>query len=199
MLIVTRRTFVKLITVGTIQLAVLRATSLLPLRSSTEIVRPPGAVEEDLFKLLCVRCGICTEVCPTKTIRLIDHKYGLDSVSTPGINPEFGPCEFYRGQCEETMRCIQRCPTSALRPVHKEDVKLGTVMFTAEKCLAHLGKECVVCYEMCPVTDAITLTPDVKPVFDDTKCVGCGSCVYSCPAEPIALVLQSKGALRTVV
>ena len=97
------------------------------------------------------------------------------------------------------MRCIQRCPTSALRAIHKEDVKLGTVMFTAEKCLAHLGKECVICYEICPVPDAITLTFDVKPIFDDTKCVGCGTCVYACPQKPKALQLHSKGALRTGV
>lgn len=198
-MIVTRRTFVKLLTVGTIQLAILRATSLLPSRSPAEIVRPPGAVDEDLFKLLCVRCGICTEACPTRTIRLIDHTYGLDAVGTPRIDPAYGPCEFYRGRCEEVMRCTQRCPTGALRPVPKEDVKLGTVTFTIEQCLAHLGKECVVCYEMCPVPEAITLTRDLKPVFDDTKCVGCGTCVYSCPAEPKALRLRSKGARRTVV
>ena len=82
--------------------------------------------------------------------------------------------------------------------VGKEENKMGTVELIPDKCLAYLEKECVVCYEMCPVPDAITLTRDLTPTFDDAKCVGCGTCVHSCPAEPNALHLRSEGARRTV-
>lgn len=160
------------------------------------LVRPPGAVEESYFNSLCIRCGICLEVCPTKAIVLADFTDGVEAVSTPKINPIVGPCEFFRGRCDETMMCSKHCPTGALQLVNKRDVKLGTVKFDPDNCLAYKGKECVVCYEMCPAPEAITTTEDMKPVFHVDKCVGCGTCVNSCPANPKALTLISMNAAR---
>jgi len=94
------------------------------------------------------------------------------------------------------MRCSKFCPTGALQLVNKEEVKIGTVEFNPERCLAYMGKECVVCDEMCPVSEAITITDDLKPVFHGEKCVGCGICVYYCLAEPKALTLRPNGAKR---
>ncbi|TLN03481.1 hypothetical protein FDZ71_12510 [bacterium] len=54
----------------------------------------------------------------------------------------------------------------------------------------------MVCSEMCPVIGAITVTEDLKPLFHLPKCVGCGICVYSCPASPKALTLLADGATR---
>lgn len=193
---VTRREFFRLIAEGAALLGVLKLVSLIPPRVRADIVRPPGAVQEEYFNRLCVRCGICLETCPTKAIVLADFEDGVETVSTPKIEPTMGPCEFYRGRCEEAMRCSKFCPTGALKPVRREEVKLGTVEFNLGRCLAYRGKECIVCNEMCPVPGANTITGDSKPVFHGEKCVGCGICVYSCPAEPKALTLRSKGARR---
>ncbi len=192
-----RRGFLKYLAEGTILLSALRLFSLFPNNGRTEIVRPPGAVEEAYFDLLCIRCGICLEVCPTKTITLMGFEDGMASVNTPKIDPQKGACEFFRGRCEETMRCSRYCPTGALQRVGKEQVKLGTVSFDPENCLAYVEKECLICYEMCPIPGAITMTEDLKPIFNENKCIGCGTCVNSCPTNPKALILISEGSKRT--
>ena len=193
---ITRREFVKVLAGGAAVLGVLKLVSLIPSGARGDIVRPPGAVDKEYFNVLCVRCGICLEVCPTKAIVLAGFEDGIAAVNTPKIDALIGPCEFFRGRCEEVMLCSKFCPTGALQPVDKEKVKLGTVELNPDRCLAYMGKECVVCDEMCPVTDAITLTRDLKPVFHGDKCVGCGTCVNACPADPKALTLTSKGAKR---
>jgi len=193
---ITRRDFIKLLAGGATVLGTLKLVSLIPSETRENIVRPPGAVDEEFFNILCVRCGICLEVCPTKAIVLAGFEAGVAAVNTPKIDPLIGPCEFYRGRCEEVMLCSKFCPTGALQLVDKREVKLGTVEFDRDKCLAYMGKECVVCDEMCPVPEAITLTRDLKPVFHGEKCVGCGICVHACPANPKALTLLPKGAKR---
>ena len=194
---ITRREFFRAFSGGVVALSIFGIASSFSSKGETEIVRPPGAVEEEHFNFLCVRCGICLEVCPTGAIVLTGFENGLASVNTPKIDPLSGPCEFFRGRCEETMLCGKFCPTGALQLVDKNEVKLGTVEFNSDRCLAYMGKECVVCDEMCPVPEAITLTEDLKPVFHGEKCIGCGSCVYACPADPKALILLPKGAKRT--
>lgn len=194
---ITRRDCLRLFGQGAIVLSALRVLSLIPAPGNAHAVRPPGAVEEAYFNLLCVRCGICLEVCPTRTIVFTGFEDGLAAANTPKIHPLIGPCEFFRGRCEEQMQCTQHCPTGALQQVGKEQVKLGTVSFDRDHCLAYQGQECVVCSEMCPVPGVITVTEDLKPSFHLPKCVGCGTCVYSCPANPKALALLPDGATRT--
>lgn len=174
----------------------LKLVSMVPSMASNGTVRPPGAVEEAYFNRLCVRCSICLEACPTKAIVLAGLEHSVETLNTPKIEPTAGPCEFYRGRCEQTMRCNHLCPTGALQPVERGEVKLGTVGFSKDRCLAYQGKECVVCKEMCPVPAAITVTADLKPVFHGEECVGCGTCVYTCPARPKALALEPTGARR---
>ena len=193
---ITRRKFCKFLAEGAIVLGILKLVSLTSTEAQKDVIRPPGAVDEVNFNLLCVRCGICLEVCPTKTIVYAGFQDGIMSVNTPKIDPLIGPCEFFRGRCEETMLCSKYCPTDALQLVNKELVKLGTVDFNPESCLAFQGKECVVCDEMCPVPEAITITEDLKPVFHRDKCIGCGACVNSCPAIPNALTLLPKDVKR---
>ncbi|MGQ9542490.1 MAG: 4Fe-4S dicluster domain-containing protein [Candidatus Bathyarchaeia archaeon] len=191
---IVRRRFLRILAESLFILGSLRFASTLTW-SSEGPIRPPGAVEEEHFNLLCVRCGICLQVCPTKTIMLSGLEYGVQAVNTPIINPVYGPCEFYRGRCEEEMRCGRYCPTGALRQMDRQQVKLGRVFFNSEYCLAYLGVECMVCAEMCPVPGAITIH-DRKPLFNVDYCVGCGTCLHVCPANPKPLHLTSKGARR---
>lgn len=193
---VTRREFVKALAEGAAVLGVLKFVSLIPFGARAGVVRPPGAVDKEYFNLLCVRCGICLQVCPTKAIVLAGFEDGIAAVDTPKLDTVIGPCEFFRGRCEEVMLCSQFCPTGALQLADKEEVKVGTVELISDRCLAYLEKECVVCDEMCPVPEAITLTRDLKPVFHEDECVGCGICVHACPADPKALILLHKGVKR---
>ncbi len=194
---ITRRGFFKLLADVGVVLGSLSLISLISTDKRESFVRPPGAIDKAYFNLICVRCGICLEVCPTNTIVLAGFEDGVEAVNTPKIDPLIGPCEFFRGRCEETMRCGRYCPTGALQPIGKEHVKLGSVEFFPDSCLAYKGKECIVCDEMCPIPEAITVTNDLKPVFHEDKCIGCGTCVHSCPAIPNALNLIPKGAKRT--
>jgi len=174
----------------------LKLTSFVASRTRGDFVRPPGAVEEEYFTRLCIRCGACVQVCPTKAIVLATFEDGIDVVDTPKIDPIMGPCEFYRGRCEETQLCSEICPTGALQSVNREEVQMGTVELIRDICIAEEGKECVVCDEMCPIPEAVEIDEELKPIFFDEECVGCGICVNNCPAEPKALFLIPKGAIR---
>ncbi|MEM3429866.1 MAG: 4Fe-4S dicluster domain-containing protein [Candidatus Bathyarchaeia archaeon] len=191
---IVRRSFIKYLVEGAVIIGCLKFVSTVA-SSSNEPVRPPGSVEEKYFNLLCVRCGICLQVCPTGAVVLSGFEYGAQAANTPIINPIYGPCEFYRGRCEEEMRCSRHCPTGALRQIDRGEVKLGTIHLNKEYCLAHRGLECMVCAEICPVPGAITIQ-DRKPIFNKDGCVGCGACLYACPADPKPLHLTSEGARR---
>jgi len=124
-LVITRRGCLRLFGQGAIVLGGFGLLSLVPDGGNPHIVRPPGAVDEVYFRVLCVRCGICLEVCPTGTIVLTGFENGPAAANTPKIEPIISPCEFYRGRCEQRMQCALHCPTGALRQVEKERVKLG--------------------------------------------------------------------------
>ena len=187
----TRRSFIEAI-VGGVSIVLL--SGLLPsFVRGKELVRPPGAVSEDFFNSLCIRCGECVEVCPTSAIVFADVADGITKVGTPKIDALKGPCEAVKGRCEGNLRCVNQCPTSALRHVEGDELKIGHASLDEPLCIAWTEGDCLVCYEVCPVFGAIVLTEDRKPVFNREVCVGCGRCVYACPAEPKALMLLPEG------
>ncbi len=75
---------------------------------SREFSRPPGAVPEDKFLSLCVRCHRCAEVCPFGSIRPVRITESLLDAGTPVMQ---GLC--WRGHCQ--VNCIANCPTGALQ------------------------------------------------------------------------------------
>lgn len=145
--------------------------------------RPPGAVAAEDFLVKCTRCGICLGICPANAITEDESGY-----------PEFiGPCF---ACCKE---CMINCPTHALRPISKTEMRIGTAVIDEGRCNAwnpDIGG-CLVCWEFCPV-GAVTLTakavhdnPDSdprdfisNPRVNAELCTGCAVCVHACPIKP---------------
>ncbi len=103
------------------------------LKADKLLLRPPGAVEEDDFLKLCIKCGQCLQVCPYDSILLEDIDGGA-SVGMAYIDPAKRGCYL----CE-AFPCILACPTGALD--HEKDeikyVHMGVAIIANESaCLA---------------------------------------------------------------
>jgi len=101
-------------------------------------LRPPGAVEEDEFLKLCIKCGQCLQVCPYDSILLEDIDGGA-SVGMAYINPHDRGCYL----CE-AFPCILACPTGALEHEHDniKFIQMGVaVLKDVDGCLAVHNKK----------------------------------------------------------
>ncbi|NPA30221.1 MAG: 4Fe-4S dicluster domain-containing protein [Epsilonproteobacteria bacterium] len=121
------------------------------LKAAPERLRPPGAVPEEEFIGLCIKCGQCLQVCPYDSIVLedIDGKAG---VGMAYIEPRERGCYL----CE-AFPCILACPSGALDHEHDsiEFVHMGVaVVHNPDACLAKVGK---------PVPDAA-----IDRIYDHT-------------------------------
>lgn len=168
---------------------------------SKQVLRPPGASDEDEFLALCTRCGKCNQACPYKSINMGTSNMGL-GLGTPFIDARESPCWL----CED-FPCVEACPTTALSGIEKRsDVNMGVAIIDKDTCIAYKGIRCEVCYRECPLIDEaikldIYLKPDDNihaifgPVIDPEKCVGCGICVHKCVVEnPVAIKIQPREA-----
>ena len=143
-------------------------------------LRPPGAVEEDLFLERCTKCGDCIDACPHDAIeKLPVHE-------TPGIFPGETPCQL----CED-FPCIQSCETDALMPIKNlYEVRMGIAKVSRNVCTA--GNGCNACVSKCP-TGAISMDFGAFLVaVDEGLCVGCGICQYICST------VNDRAAIRVV-
>lgn len=86
------------------------------LRAHETRLRPPGAVDEDDFLALCIKCGQCLQVCPYHSIKLSEMAKG-HGVGTPYIDPRERGCYL----CT-LLPCVLACPSGALDH-HLEDVR----------------------------------------------------------------------------
>ncbi|MCL6629791.1 MAG: 4Fe-4S dicluster domain-containing protein [Armatimonadetes bacterium] len=157
--------------------------------SSSQLIRPPGAVEESKFVTLCTRCGQCMKACPTNGLQPAIHEAGLEGFWTPILVPRIGCCQ------QDCNACGQVCPTDAIQPFKVEDkphIFIGTAVIDRSMCIAwNSGKTCLVCDEYCSYK-AIKWEADEtgirRPFVDDTICVGCGICESACPVQPVAAI-----------
>lgn len=106
---ISRRRFIQgstLIATGTA--LGLGALSVPLLRADTQLLRPPGALDEDLFLASCIKCGQCLQVCPPQVVKLAGINEGF-GIGTPYITPRQGGCILCSG-----LPCVLACPTGAL-------------------------------------------------------------------------------------
>ncbi|MEM2373295.1 MAG: 4Fe-4S binding protein [Thermoproteota archaeon] len=161
-------------------------------------IRPPGVEDEEEFLSLCIRCGRCVDVCPTKGLTL--NHLTLEGLGTPILE---GFCAVYLELTQPTrlknmefkkrrwggqlcFKCIDSCPTRALKRLPLSKVKIAKIEIDPEECKK---AECYVCIDVCPF-DAIGIGGDGLPIIDLEKCIGCRQCEKLCPynamvAEPV--------------
>ncbi|EAB7395998.1 ferredoxin-type protein NapG [Salmonella enterica subsp. enterica serovar Typhimurium] len=176
-------------------------------RASGVRLRPPGALNENVFASACVRCGQCVQACPYDTLKLATLASGL-SAGTPYFVARDIPCEM----CED-IPCAKVCPSGALNKdiASIDDSRMGlAVLLDQENCLNFQGLRCDVCYRECPkIDEAITLELDRNmrtgkharflPNVHSDACTGCGKCEKVCvleqPAIKVLPLSLAKGEL----
>jgi ferredoxin len=161
-------------------------------RKSDTLLRPPGAVPEDRFAGLCIRCNNCVHACPTKIIHPdTGHEAGLAGFAAPVIKFD----RDYKYCLETCNDCTQVCPTGALTALplqQKNKYIIGEALVDTNVCLTSLGKkECDACELACPY-DAVKIVWDeaqynANPVVNN-KCIGCGACEVVCPTTPVKAI-----------
>lgn len=148
-------------------------------------LRPPGALPEDRFRLACVRCGKCIEICPHDCLKL-DLSFGASRL-LPLVEPAVSPCQL-------CMKCVAACPTGALdrNCASMEDVKMGRAHILSSRCLNFTGGTmCWTCYDRCPLRGkAIILKDGLTPTIT-SQCAGCGVCEHVCPQKAVIVIAAS--------
>lgn len=146
----------------------------------TDWLRPPGAVEENLFLERCTRCADCLEACPYESIA----KSSVDGF--PVIFPDEEPCHL----CDD-FPCIAACGTEALLPVPKRGyVRMGLAEVGHRDCTAAQG--CHACVSRCP-TGALAMDfGSLKVDVIAQQCVGCGLC------EQVCRTVNDRIAIRVI-
>jgi len=134
----------------------------------TDWLRPPGAVDEEVFLDRCTKCGDCIKACDPGAI--VCHA----GDGTPVIFADQSPCLL----CDD-LPCIAACATDALHPVDRiQDIRLGMVVVSHRLCTA--GQGCHACVSTCPV-DALAMDFSTMRLEVSTEgCVGCGKCEHIC-------------------
>lgn len=156
---------------------------------SSNMLRPPGAVEEGLFLSVCTRCGDCRAACPGNII--IDGDGGYPVI------------DFMEGECTFCEACAKACDTGALAEAGCLDAwpaKAGV----GEQCLAFQGVICQVCSEQCEqrAIQFQRLPGSIpRPLVNLAACTGCGACVAPCPVSAIQVTRlpQHHHSMETVV
>lgn len=157
------------------------------------LLRPPGAVAEDVFAATCRRCGACVSVCPVHAIFALDvHADDPRGRGTPVINADLAACVVCDG-----LKCTTVCPSGALRPLKDAfEIHMGLAEVDRALCVRSHEQSCTICVDKCPIgARALRFVDGGPPEVMADGCVGCGVCQFYCPTTPRAIVVQSYHAL----
>ncbi len=134
---ISRRKFLKASTLVVAGSAIAYGAVSVPLlRKDRLLLRPPGALDEDVFLASCIKCGQCLQVCPPQVINLAGISQGF-GIGTPYIVPREGGCILCSG-----LPCVLACPTGAL--AHElslgKDAEMGLAVISGpDTCLSVRG------------------------------------------------------------
>ena len=174
-----RREFLGLLGAGLTCLPLLPGSAgakLLETPIATNRLRPPGGVPEEIFPAKCIRCGRCVEVCPYRSIVMLDIRAGI-SAGTPLIEVDKIPCYL-------CMKCVDVCPTGSLQRIRQEDTRMGLAVINRFSCAAWIGTTlCRTCYDKCPFAEKAIHLDQLRPVINASACTGCGLCTNACPVS----------------
>ena len=191
--------------------AVIGLAGIADLFQSRNLVRPPGAIHGVEFTDSCIKCGACVKACPVRALETAHITDGLQNVGTPALVASDRYCMIFKNleypsvtlatakqvaqigatwkrtqsthltDQELCSKCVDVCPTAALRPTSLDQVHMGTAVVHRDHCLAWLYASCnFACIDAC-VFDAITIQQG--PIVDANLCVGCNQCSYVCIAR----------------
>lgn len=159
-------------------------------------VSPPGSVSVARFLDRCTGCGLCITACPTHVLRPSMLQHGLRGVLKPYLDFTQGFCNF------DCNICSTVCPEGAilpLPPAEKKETQIALAEFHRELCIVQRNHtECGACTEHCP-TKALYTTVGKFPGVAPMHCIGCGSCVGTCPQGAISLQAGEGGKQVAVV
>ena len=119
--------------------AVAAQAASVALVDTSDILRPPGALDEADFLSRCIKCGRCIEACPYGAL-IADSSPTGPGTGAPTLSLRDQACRM----CQD-MPCIPACPTEALHPLDsREDIRMGTAVIKRELCIAVTGMRCEV-------------------------------------------------------
>jgi ferredoxin-type protein NapG len=160
---ITRRKFLKTSTLVVAGSAVAFGAASVPLlKKERLLLRPPGALDEDIFLASCIKCGQCLQVCPPQVIKLAGIGQGF-GIGTPYIVPREGGCILCSG-----LPCVLACPTGAL--AHElslgKDAEMGLAVIShPDTCLSIRGVNDLV-YRLENLQKKKTSSPDQTELKD---------------------------------
>lgn len=171
----SRRGLVTAVAAGVLAAPLWRVGALAGPGRDPSLIRPPGALDEERFLARCLRCGLCMRVCPSGVIQPALLSAGIQGVWTPVLDFRLGRA----GCLQNCIACGQACPTAAIRPLSlgerlglpphadRGPVRLGTAFVDRSRCLPWaMGRPCIVCQEVCPVSPKAIFT---RPVFEPLR------------------------------
>ena len=199
-----KREFIKYSTLGILGLVLGGGMIFSPYTLKAENrLRPPGAVDEDKFLALCIKCGQCLQVCPYHSIKLSDMAKG-HGMGTPYIDADERGCY----ACS-AVPCVLACPSGALdhHCEKPEDIHMGiAVLEFPDTCLA-ISKTTLpknFSDKMHKFTDSLRnvtqLELDLVAKLDKFEGKACTLCADMCPIpspmSAIAMIADSAGGMR---
>ena len=145
-----------------------------------ELLRPPGAQDEQRLIARCIRCDRCREACPTGAIGVGKLADGVLNARTPRMDFRSGACDM----CEGRYRCAAACPTGAIGAFDQSGDAIGVAVVDVGVCQlygysAHCSAPCI---SSCAY-GALSLDGNDRWAGDEAACNGCGACEFACPAS----------------
>ena len=171
----SRREWITALVSGVVAIPLIRLDGSLADNWNSDLIRPPGSLDETRFLARCTKCGQCMRICPTNIIQPALLSAGLEGLWTPVLNFRIGTS----GCQPNCVACGNLCPTAAIRPITLDErlgrdrfrsqgpIRLGTAFVDRGRCLPWaMDRPCIVCQENCPVSPkAIVTREHFQPVL----------------------------------